>query len=177
VIDKADEDRETATAKPRSRTFSWGDPAIGMAVARSLSGLDFVRGVMRGEIPAPPVMDLIEFRLAKVEPGEVTFGFEPAEFHYNPMGSVHGGIVSTLLDSAMGLAVLTQLPAGSGFSTLEVKVNFVRGVSARIGKLLAVGQVVHGGARVASAEGRLVDLQGKLYAHSTTTCLILRETS
>jgi uncharacterized protein (TIGR00369 family) len=169
--------RDNAGAKPRVRTFSWGDPAIGMEVARSLSGVDFVRQIMRGEIPAPPIMDLIDFRLVKVEPGEVTFQFEPAEFHYNPMGGVHGGVVSTLLDSAMGLSVLTQLPPGSGFSTLEVKVNFVRAISAKTGTLLAEGKIVHLGARVATAEARLVDPQGKLHAHATTTCLVLREAS
>lgn len=162
-------------AKPRVRTISWGDPAIGAEVARSMSGVDFVRKIMRGEVPAPPIMDLIGFRLVKVEPGEVTFEFEPAEIHYNPMGGVHGGVVTTLLDSAMGLAVLAQLPLGSGFSTLEVKVNFVRGISAETGTLLAEGKVVHPGAKVATAESRLVDRQGKLYAHGTTTCLVLRK--
>jgi uncharacterized protein (TIGR00369 family) len=160
---------------PRTRTFSWGDPAIGMDAARSSGGLDFVRRIMRGEIPAPPIMELIGFRLAEAEPGEVTFECEPAEFHYNPMGGVHGGVVSTLLDSAMGLAVLSLLPPGGGFSTLEIKVNFVRAASAKNGALRAEGKVVHLGSRIATAEGRLVDRDGRLYAHGSSTCLVLRD--
>ncbi|HXZ02455.1 MAG TPA: PaaI family thioesterase [Stellaceae bacterium] len=174
--DKPETSRESDTSKPRVRTFSWGDPAIGADVARSSSGVDFVRKIMLGEVPAPPIMDLVDFRLVKVEPGAVSFEFEPAEIHYNPMGGVHGGIVSTLLDSAMGLSVLSQLPPGSGFSTLEIKVNFVRGITEETGTLRAEGKIVHPGAKVATAEARLVDRQGKLYAHGTTTCIILRET-
>ncbi|MGP0090885.1 MAG: PaaI family thioesterase [Xanthobacteraceae bacterium] len=142
-----------------------------------MSGLEFVRNLMGGQVPAPPAFELIDFRLVKVEPGEVTGEFEPAEFHYNPMGGVHGGIVCTLLDSVMGLAVHAQLPAGSLFSTLEVKVHFVRPVSVKTHTLLAEGKVVHPGSRIATAEGRLIDRQGKLYAHGTATCIVLRETS
>ena len=166
-----DEDNE----KARVRSVSWSDPAISVEAARSLNGVDFVRKIMRGQIPAPPTFELIDFRLIKVELGEVAGEFEPAEFHYNPAGVVHGGIVCTLLDSVMGLSVLAQLPVGSAFSTLEVKVNFVRPISVKTGALLAKGKVVHPGSRIATAEARLVDLQGKLYAHGTATCIVLRE--
>ncbi len=169
--------RDQDSEKPRVRTFSWGDPAISVQAARSLSGIDFVRKIMRGQIPAPPVLGLIDFRLVKVEPGAVSAELEPAEFHYNPMGGVHGGIVCTLLDSVMGLAVHAQLPPGSLFSTLEVKVNFVRPISVKTGMLLAEGKVVHAGSRIATTEARLVDRQGKLYAHGTATCIILQATS
>jgi uncharacterized protein (TIGR00369 family) len=167
---------DDAHAERRIRTFSWSDPAIGVEAARSLSGLDFVRKLLSGEIPAPPVTELMGFRLVEVEPGAVVFAFEPAEFHYNPMGAVHGGVISTLLDSAMGISVLTHLPPGTGFSTLEIKVNFVRSISSKSGTLSAEGKVIHLGARTATAEARLVDREGKLCAHSTTTCLILRAT-
>jgi len=160
---------------PRVRTVSWGDPAISVEAARSLCGIDFVRKIMLGEIPPPPAFDLLDFRLVKVEPGGVACEFDPAEFHYNPMGGVHGGIVSTLLDSVMGLAVHTRLPVGALFSTLELNVNFVRPISVKTGKLLAEGKVVHPGSRVATAEARLLDEDGKLYAHGTATCLILRD--
>jgi uncharacterized protein (TIGR00369 family) len=101
--------------------------------------------------------------------------FQPSEFHYNPMGGVHGGVISTLLDSVMGLSVLTQLPARCTRSALEIKVNFVRPVTMATGTLLAEGRVVHSGSRIPTAEGRLIDRHGKLHAHGTTTCFVLRE--
>lgn len=167
--------RENDVSKPRVRTVSWGDPAIGVEVARSLSGVDFVRKIMHSEVPAPPVFKLLGFWLVKVEPGEVHGEFEPGEFHYNPMGGVHGGVVSTLLDSVMGLAVLSRLPSGSRFSSLEIKINFVRGISMETGTLVAEGKIVHPGAKIATSEGRLVDRQGKLYAHGTSTCIVIRD--
>jgi len=163
--------------RARIRTISWGDPVISVEAARSLRGVDFVRKIMNGQIPAPPTFELIGFRLIGVEPGEVTGDFEPAEFHYNPMGGVHGGIVCFLLDSVMGLAVHSQLPTGSLFATLEAKVHFVRPISATTGRLLAHGKVVHPGARIATAESRLVDKSGKLFAHGTATCIVVPETS
>lgn len=172
----AERSREKGTTAHRVRTVSWGDPAISVKAAQSLCGIDFVRRIMRGQIPAPPAFDLLDFRLVRVDLGDVACEFEPAEFHYNPMGGVHGGIVSTLLDSVMGLAVHTQLPVGSLFSTIELNVNFVRPISVKTGPLLAEGKVVHPGSRVATVEARLVDRGGKLYAHSTATCIVLRDT-
>ena len=99
----------------------------------------------------------------------------PGEQHYNPIGVVHGGLAMTLLDSAMGCAVQTHMPAGGGYTTLEAKTNLVRAISANTGTLRAIGTTVHVGNRVATAEGRLVDGAGKLYAHATTTCIVLRE--
>jgi len=159
----------------RVRTFSWGDPTIAVAAAQSLSGIDLLRRIMQSEIPAPPTFDLIDFRLTKVEPGEVSGEFQPAEFHYNPVGGVHGGIICTLLDTVMGAAVLTQLPPGCTWSAVEIKVNFVRPVSMASGMLLAEGKIVHPGSRLPTAEGRLVGRDGKLHAHGTTTCFVLRE--
>ncbi|HXZ00097.1 MAG TPA: PaaI family thioesterase [Stellaceae bacterium] len=167
--------RDNDTAKPRIRTVSWGDPAVGVEVARSLNGVEFVRKIMRGEVPAPPVFNLLGFRLVKVELGEVNGELEPAEFHYNPMGGVHGGVVSTVLDSVMGLAVLSRLPLGSRFSSLEIKINFVRGITAETGTLLAEGKIVHPGAKISTSEARLVDRQGKLYAHGSSTCIVIRD--
>lgn len=159
--------------EPRIRTFSWDDPAIAIEAARSISGVEFVRRIMRGELPAPPAFKLIDFSLIKVEPGDVRGDFEPAEFHYNPAGVVHGGMVCTLLDSVMGLAVLTKLPSGFGFSTLEVKVNFVRPITMKTGALLAEGKVIHSGSRIATADAGLIDAQGKIYAHGTSTCIVI----
>lgn len=157
----------------RVRQVSWGDPDIGIAASRSLSGLDFVRKIASGEIPKPPTFELIDFSLVEAEFGRVVAEIVPAEFHYNPAGVVHGGIVCTLLDSVLGLAVLTRQAVGFGFTTLEVKVNFVRPISIETGPLLASGQVVHPGARISTSEGQLVDRSGKLFAHGTATCMVL----
>nr|WP_137937719.1 PaaI family thioesterase [Chitinivorax sp. B] len=157
----------------RTQTFSWEDPMIGAAAARSLSGLEYLQRILNKEIPVPPIMELIGFRFVTVEQGLVAFEFEPAEPHYNPIGTVHGGIISTLLDSAMGCCIHTMLPAGVGYSTLEIKVNFVRPVSVKTGTLRCEAKVIHTGSKAATSEGRLVDRDGKLYAHGTTTCIIL----
>lgn len=159
--------------RSRTRTVSWRDPAISVDAVRSLSGVEFVRKIMNRQVPAPPTFELIGFQLTSVEPGEVTGDFEPAEFHYNPMGGVHGGIVCFLLDSVMGLAVHSRLPTGNLFATLEAKVHFVRPISAATGTLIAHGKVVHPGSRIATAESRLLDNNGKLFAHGTTTCMVI----
>jgi uncharacterized protein (TIGR00369 family) len=101
------------------------------------------------------------------------FEVTPAEHHYNPIGVVHGGLAMTLLDSAMACSVQTQIPAGSGYTTLEVKINLVRAITSSTGKLRSIGKVLHAGNRIATAEGRLEDASGKLYAHGTTTCIVL----
>jgi uncharacterized protein (TIGR00369 family) len=113
------------------------------------------------------------FRLSEVEPGHAVFEVIPGEQHYNPIGVVHGGLAMTLLDSAMGVCIHTQLPAGTGYTTLEAKTNLVRAITADTGKLRAIGKVIYIGKRIATAEGRLEDAAGKLYAHATTTCIVL----
>ncbi|MBX3513226.1 MAG: PaaI family thioesterase [Xanthobacteraceae bacterium] len=158
----------------RTRTFSWKDPKESAGLVLMMPGLDFLRKIRDGEIPNPPITDTLDYELSEVEPGFVVFEIEPKEFHYNPIGSVHGGVALTLMDSAMSCAVQTMLPAGTGYTTLEIKLNFVRGVSAKTGRLRAEGKIVHSGARTAIAEGRLVGSDGKLYAHATTTCFILQ---
>jgi uncharacterized protein (TIGR00369 family) len=112
-----------------------------------------------------------------VEPGRAVFAIEPMEYHYNPIGSVHGGVACTLLDSAMGCAVHTTLPAGVGYTTAELKVNLVRAITSATGLLEAEGKVIHRGNRLATAEGFLRDMDGRLYAHGTSTCVILPHTS
>jgi len=127
-----------------------------------------------GELPPPPFASLLNFDLVEVSEGHAVFAVNPAEYHYNPIGVVHGGLAATLLDSAMGCAVHSMLPAGAGYTTLEIKVNFIRAMTAETGRVRCEANVVHAGARTATAEGRIVDEAGKLYAHGTTTCLILR---
>ena len=158
----------------RTRTFSWEDPKALAEAARGLTGLEFLKKVAAGELPRPPISALMDFGLAEIEEGRAVFTVKPAEFHYNPIGVVHGGLAATLLDSAMGCAVHSTLPAGAGYTTLEVKVNFVRPLTAETGEVRCEAEVIHVGGRTATAEGKVVDASGKLYAHATTTCIIFR---
>jgi uncharacterized protein (TIGR00369 family) len=138
-----------------------------------LSGMAYIQAIFAGELPPPPIAELMGFYGVSAEPGRAVFEMEPGPQHYNPIGSVHGGVALTLLDSAMGCAVHTLLDAGVGYTTLEVKTNFVRPITAETGLIRCEGKVIHRGGRVATADGRIIDSAGKLLAHGTTTCLIL----
>jgi uncharacterized protein (TIGR00369 family) len=157
----------------RSRTYTWEDPMPSAEAGRSMSGIAYLRAIRDGRIPAPPFALTLAMRLVEVEEGQALFECEPAEYHYNPIGVVHGGLAATLLDSAMGCAVQSLLPSGTGYTTLEIKVNFVRALTRATGTVRAEGRIVNQGRRVAVAEARITDAAGKLYAHGTTTCLIL----
>jgi uncharacterized protein (TIGR00369 family) len=158
----------------RTITTSWEDPRPAFERGKTLSGLDYLRLMQSGELPPPPIARLLGFRLAVVEPGIVVFEGEPGEQHYNPIGVVHGGLAATLLDSAMGCAVHSTLPAGAAYTTLEIKVNYIRAMSAETGLVRARGSIIHAGRSTATADGRLEDGAGKLLAHATTTCIVLR---
>jgi uncharacterized protein (TIGR00369 family) len=125
------------------------------------------------EIPHAPVAELLGFTLIELGDGQASFELDPGERHYNPLGTVHGGIAATLLDSAMGVAVHTMLDEGQRYTTLELKVNFVRAITEETGRVVASGSVIHRGGRVATAEARLTDADGRLLAHGTSTCLIM----
>jgi len=157
----------------RSLEVTWSDPAALAEAGRAMAGIDFLRAIRDAKLPHPPICDLLNYKLTEVEPGQAVFEVTPGEQHYNPIGVVHGGIAMTLLDSAMGCAVQTQMPAGGGYTTLEAKTNLVRAVTVETGKLRAIGKVVHLGKRIATAEARLEDREGKLYAHATSTCIVL----
>jgi uncharacterized protein (TIGR00369 family) len=159
----------------RSLTVSWQDPRALAQAGRAMSGIEFLRAIRDRRLPAPPIAELLGFRLVEVDSGHAVFEIQPGEQHYNPIGVVHGGIAMTLLDSAMGCAIHSHMPAGAAYTTLEAKTHLVRAVTADTGVLRAIGKAVHLGSRVATAEGRLVDARGKLYAHATATCLILSE--
>jgi len=157
----------------RSLTVSWSDPLQVAQAARSMAGIDFLRGMRDGSIHPAPIQELIGMKLVEVDPGRVVWEVAPGEQHYNPIGTVHAGIAATLLDSAMACAVHSSIPLGKGYTTLEFKINLVRAVTIKSGVLRAIGKVVHGGKTTATAEGRLEDASGALYAHASTTCIIL----
>jgi uncharacterized protein (TIGR00369 family) len=148
------------------------DPREVAAKGLKLSGMEYISAIFAGELPPPPIAELMGFHGVSAEPGRAVFEMEPGPQHYNPIGSVHGGVALTLLDSAMGCAVHTLLEPGVGYTTLEVKTNFVRAITADTGLIRCEGVVIHKGSRVATAEGKLTDANGKLLAHGTTTCLI-----
>jgi uncharacterized protein (TIGR00369 family) len=158
---------------PRSRTVQWVDPAQFEEPIQKLSGIEFMRAFLVGDLPSPPFMQLLGIRIVSVEASSVVFEFDPAEYMYSPLGNVHGGIITVLLDTAMGCSLHTCLSAGRGYTTLELKVNFLRSITAKVGTLRAEGHVIHAGSRVATAEARLLDSKQRLYAHATSTLLIL----
>lgn len=140
--------------------------------ARGMSGLAIMEALLEGRFPYPPIADTLDFSLVEVEKGKATFQGTPHMKHLNPMGTVHGGWYATLLDSAVGCAVQTALDPGYAYTTAELSVNLVRGARLDGGPLRAIGTVLHCGRQLATAEGRIVDAQGRLYAHATTTCLV-----
>ncbi len=158
----------------RTRTYTWGDPMPGAIAAKDMRGIEYFHAMGRGDYPPPPIMQTLNFQLSEVAEGRVVFVLEPAEYHYNPIGVVHGGVAATLFDSAMGCAVHTALPAGVSYTTLEIKVNYLRPLTSTTGKVFCEGKVIQVGNRVATAEARLTDERGKLDGHATTTCLIMR---
>src|ERR1700730_14130944 len=158
----------------RTRIVSWSDPRALAEAGKDLSGLEYLRKIVAGELPPPPIGVLMNFRVTEIQEGRAVFGVTPAEYHYNPIGVVHGGVAATLLDSAMGCAVHSTLPAGAGYTTLEIQVNYVRPMTAETGPVHCEAKVIHVGGRTATAEGRVEDEKGRLYAHGTTTCIIFR---
>jgi len=141
-------------------------------VMAAMAGIDFVRAIFDGKLPAPPIMQTIEPFDSTAEPGVVVMHSTPGFRHYNPIGSVHGGYAATLLDSAMGLAIHSALPAASGYTTLEFKVSFIRGMTKDSGPVRTEGRILNVGRRAATAEARITDAKGRLLAHATTTCLV-----
>jgi len=152
------------------RTVEYG--VVSVEKMASMTGLDFVRAIFSRRLPEPPIMQTVEPFDCSADPGTVVIHSVPGLRHYNPIGSVHGGYAAILLDSAMGLAVQTTLPAGTGYTTLEFKISFVRGMSEASGTIRTEGRVLNAGRRVATAEARITDAKGRLIAHATTTCLV-----
>src|ERR1700761_6278287 len=163
----------TTPNNPRSRVVTWHEPIVDPAQITALSGLEYLQRLAK-EGRVPPISATLDFSLVRFEHGMAIFEGTPAEFHYNPIGVVHGGFAATLLDSALGCAIHTTLPAGVAYTTVELKINYVRPLLTTTGLVTCEGKVIHVGGRIATAEARVTDAAGKLYAHATTTCLIFR---
>jgi uncharacterized protein (TIGR00369 family) len=158
----------------RERTHTWSDPLLTAAAAMQSDGLTFLRRMAAGEVPPPPIAATLGFTLLEVGTGRAVFGLDPDEFHFNPIGSVHGGVISTLLDSAAGCAVQSALPAGTAYTSLDLSVKFLRALRVGSGPVRCEGLVVHLGGRTALAEARLTDGEGRLCAHATSSCMLFR---
>lgn len=156
----------------RQRTFSWADPTGHAALFGTRGGIDILRAVAAGELPAPPVLQMLGVARLEAEEGRVTVWLPVQEYHYNPLGSVHGGVLATVLDTATGCAVHSVLPAGVGYTSLDLSTRFLRPVTLASGTLRCEGTVLNRGRRTALAEARLLDGAGKLVAHATSTCLL-----
>jgi len=162
--------------RTRTREVVWQDPLETAATGMRMSGLDFIRAIQSGEIPAPPMAVLMNFAIAWVEEGRAVFEGDPGEEHYNPIGVVHGGYASTILDSALGCAVHTTLPAGVGYTSQTLEVKYLRPITRDTGAVRCEAEVVHRGRKTATSEARLTAAAtGKLVATGTSTCLILGE--
>lgn len=157
----------------RSRAVTWHDPHLGASAGRGMSGLEYLQAMADGLLPPPPIAQTLNFGLGKASEGEVWFTCTPDESVYNPIGSVHGGLMCTLLDSVIGCAVHSTLPAGVGYTSIELKVNYLRGVTATSGELTAHGWVTKPGRRVAFADGDVRDAHGKVVATATGSCLVI----
>ena len=157
---------------PRERTVEWADPTASAAAGRTMAGIDYLRAMLAGSLPRAPISALLGFQMHDVAAGRVAMTLMPGEHMTNPGGSMHGGMMATLLDSVMGCAVHSMVPLGRGYTTLEIKVNYLRAVTRASGLITAVGTVVHAGRQMAVAEGRATDAAGHLVATASTTCLV-----
>lgn len=156
------------------RRYTWHEPIAVLAQLEGLSPLEALRRVASGEAPHPPIAATLGFRLVSVDPGRAVFDGEPAAWHYNVIGTVHAGFAVTMLDSAMGCALAASLDEPVPWTTLELKSNFTRAMTAETGPVRCTGTVVHGGRTVATTEARLADVRGRLLAHATSTILVKR---
>lgn len=138
-----------------------------------MSGLDYLQAIATGQLPPPPIANLLNMQLVEVSEGRAVFTVQPSEYHYNPIGAVHGGLAATLCDSAMACAIHATLSPGKAYTTVELHVNYIRPIIVQTSLLRCIGQIIHVGRRIATAEARLLDNDDKLYAHATTTCIIL----
>src|SRR5919197_895361 len=146
----------------RTRVITWEDPTETVQTGKTISGIAYLKALQSGELPPPPIAVLMGMWITEVSEERVVFAAEPAEYHYNPLGTVHGGVMATLLDSALGCAVQSMLPAETSYTTVELKINYLRPMTVKMGTVYCEGKIIHVGGRIATAEGRLTDEAGKL---------------
>src|SRR4051794_15578172 len=158
----------------RTRTVTWTDPLAAAAAGRSRSGLEHLRAIQRGELPPPPIAVTLGMQLVDVERGRAVFALDAQEYLFNPIGSVHGGAIATLIDSAASCAVHSSLDAGVAYATTDLHVTYVRPMLADAGRATCTGELVHAGRRLATATARVEDEGGRLLAHGTVSCAVLR---
>lgn len=176
ALDAAESFAAASPEATRTRTLVWQDPVATAAAGATMSGIGYMRAIVAGEMPPPPIAVTMRMRPVEVGEGRIVFEGEPGEEHYNPIGVVHGGYASTLLDSALGSAVHTTLPAGIAYTSLGLEAKFVRPITRDTGLVVCTAEVVHRGRRQATSEARLVaSRSGKLLAHGSSTCMILGE--
>ena len=161
-----------AQKQPKPKTKQKQDQTF-VAERRAMGGLTFFKRMLAGQMPQAPMTKLLDMRLLEVEEGRVVFGAVPSRAHYNGMGVVHGGFAATLLDSALGCAINSAMPAGRSFTTLELKINYTRPLRREVGEVRCEATVIYAGNRTATAEARVIAADGKLYAHGTTTCILV----
>lgn len=158
----------------QTKTISWVDPRPQAMQALTMSGLDYLRAMQDGSIPPPPIASHINLEMVSADPGVAVMAATPDESHYNPIGSVHGGFFATLLDSVCGCAVQTTLPAGTAYTSLDLNVSFLRGITSDTGRVVATGRVTKPGSRAAFVEADIKDAEGRLLATATSTCLVFQ---
>jgi uncharacterized protein (TIGR00369 family) len=163
---------QTQQFPTRDRSYSWQDPAAALAALPRTDGLELLQRMAVGELPQPPIAATLGFEELTIGPGAVSVSLRPAEHHLNPLGTVHGGVLATLLDTACGCAVHTTLDAGTGYTSLDLAARFLRPVTLATGPIRCEGEVLTRGSRTATAQARIVDGAGRLLAHATSTCLL-----
>lgn len=161
------------TPTTRERTINWEDPAPLLERAAGMTGLQYMQAMAAGEIPPPPIAKLMGFELVEIREGLASLSVVPQEWHYNPIGMVHGGLAATILDTVVGISVHTTLDVGQAYSTVDLHVQYLRAMTAQTGRVTAVGEIVHRGRRIATAEGKVTDERGRVLASAITTCVIL----
>jgi uncharacterized protein (TIGR00369 family) len=167
---------EASPETTRSLTLTWQDPTVSAAAGAQMAGLDYVRAIQSGEIPPPPIAVVMNYSIAELDEGRAVFEGEPGEEHYNPIGVVHGGYASTILDSALGCAVHTTCPAGVGYTSQTLEVKYLRPITRDTGAVRCEAEVIHRGRKSATSEAKLFAREtGKLLATGTSTCLILED--
>lgn len=176
VLDPTDAESTLAAWRAREAEMRERMSRVGLGRPEQFagkSGIEIFQAMLRGEIPTPPISRTLDFILAEAEPGRVQFQGRPHFDHYNPLGTVHGGWIATLLDSAVACAVHSLLPPGKTYTTLELKVNYVRALTEQVPLVRAIGEIIYSGGRIGTSQGRLVGPDGTLFAHATTTCIVL----